>query len=136
MTPRQEFKQCLIKGWLSHKVWQCASMVMIDHGIRHECDSNTPDMSRIENFLRDVEVPPFPHMTVSVYIAAFYPLTSASLFINSMTALQTFWREKQQTPDYSKTLNYERRYEKRRNKQIKFIRARELSKKHDWNTVK
>jgi len=136
MTPRQEFKQCLIKGWLSHKVWQCAAMVMIDHGIRHECDSNTPDMSRIENFLRDVEVPPFPHMTVSVYIAAFYPLTSASLFINSMTALQTFWREKQQTADYSKTLNYERRYEKRRNKQIKFIRARELSKKHDWNTVK
>ncbi|CAB4173374.1 hypothetical protein UFOVP948_54, partial [uncultured Caudovirales phage] len=54
MTPRQEFKQCLIKGWLSHKVWQCASMVMIDHGIRHENENGTPDTAMIEKFLRDI----------------------------------------------------------------------------------
>ena len=142
MTPRQEFKQCLIKGWLTHHVWRCAAMIMIDHGIRHECDSNTPDMDRIENFLRDIEVPPYPSMTASVYIAAFYPLTSAALFMNNLTAsnilkaLHILWKEKQQTANYSKTLNYERRYEKTKNKQVKFIRARELSKKHDWNTVK
>ena len=136
MTPRQEFKQCLMKGWLTSYVWQCASMVMIDHGIRHECDSNTPDMSRIENFLRDVEVPPFPHMTVSVYIAAFYPLTSAALFINSMTALQTFWREKQCLPDYKKTLTYERQTEYKKAKETRILSMRNLSKKHDWKTVK
>jgi len=68
--------------------------------------------------------------------------SSTALFMNNLTAsnilkaLHIFWKEKQQSPDYSKTLNYERRYEKRRNKQIKFIKARELSKKNDWNTVK
>ena len=93
-------------------------------------------MSRIENFLRDVEVPPFPHMTVSVYIAAFYPLTSASLFINSMTALQTFWREKQCLPDYKKTLGYERQAEYKKARETRILSMRNLSKKHDWKTVK
>jgi hypothetical protein len=142
MTPRQEFKQCLIKGWLTHKVWQCAAMVMIDHGIQHENESGTPDTAMIENFLRNIEVPPYQNMAASTYIAAFYPLTSTALFMNNLTAsnilkaLHIFWREKQQTADYSKTLAYKHQYEKIRNKQIKFIRARDLSKKHDWNTVK
>jgi hypothetical protein len=117
-------------------------MVMIDHGIRHENENGTQDKAMIEKFLRDIEVPPYQHMAASVYIAAFYPLTSAALFMNNLTAsnilkaLHIFWKEKQQAANYSKTLNYERRYEKTKNKQVKFIRARELSKKHDWNTVK
>ena len=136
MTPRQEFKQCLIKGWLTHKVWQCAAMVMIDHKIQYEHKDGTPNIIIIENYLRAIEVPHYLNMNVSTYIAAFYPLTSAALLTENATALHIFWKEKQQAADYSKTLAYKHRYEKIRNKQIKFIKARELSKKHDWNTVK
>jgi len=136
MTPRQEFKQCLMKGWLTHHVWRCAAMIMIDHGIRHECDSNTPDIDRIENFLRDIEVPPYPSMTASVYIAAFYPLTSAALFLNNMMALRIFWKEKQCLPDFKKTLTYERQAENKEVKETRVLSMRNLSKKHDWKTVK
>ena len=136
MTQRQEFKQCLIKGWLTHRVWQCAAMIMIDHGIRHEHDSKIPDMDRIETFLRDIEVPQYPQMSVSIYIAAFYPMTSAALFINSMIALQTFWREKQSQPHPSQWKSYGRQHENAKDKQIKFIKLRELSKQYDWKTVK
>jgi hypothetical protein len=136
VTPRQEFKQCLIKGWLTHKVWQCAAMVMIDHGLKYNIDSSIPDDARIENFLRDIEVPPYPGMTVSVYIAAFYPLTSAALFINSMTALQTFWREKQHAPDAKRKLSHERKVENREVREIRSLSLRGLSKWHDWKTVK
>jgi hypothetical protein len=136
MTPRQEFKQCLIKGWLTHRVWQCAAMVMIDHNIKYENENGTPNMAIIQNFLRTVQVPLYPDLSVSVYIAAFYPATSASLFLNNSTSLHIFWKEQQRAADYSKSLGYERKYEKLKNKQIKFISLRSLSKKHDWKTVK
>ena len=136
MTPRQQFKQCLIKGWLSHKVWQCASMIMIDHGIRYENENGTQDKAMIEKFLRDIEVPPYQHMAASVYIAAFYPLTSAALFLNNRMALRIFWKEKQRAPDFKKTLTYERQTANRQVKETKILSMRNLSKWHDWKTVK
>ena len=136
MNSRQKFKQCLVRGWLTHRVWQCAAMVMIDEGIIYDKENKNPDMARIENFLRDIVVPPYQQMQVSRYIAAFYPKTSEALFENNPRALQIFWKEKQQLADRTKTLKYERASENRKNKQILFIKLRELTKWHDWKTVK
>jgi len=135
MTLRQEMKRCLIDGWLTHKVGQCAAMVMIDHGI--QWDNGTGGLSDplTENFLHDIRMPPYPCMPVSVYVAAFYPKTSAALFQKNKNALSIFWKEKQQKPT-KKTLRRERAPDNRKDKRVKFISLRSLSKKHDWNTVK
>lgn len=136
MTPRQEFKKCLIDGWLNTKVWQCASMIMIDHGVTHKTDSGLPNFPVIENWLWDIGVPQYLNMETCRYIAAFYPKTSAALFEKNKKALQIFWKEKQQAPNSKKTLSHERRYQNKKDKTTMFIRARSLSKKHDWKTVK
>lgn len=136
MTPRQEFKKCLINGWLNTKVWQCASMIMIDHGVTHKTDSGLPNFPVIENWLWDIGVPQYLNMKTCRYIAAFYPKTSAALFEKNKKALQIFWKEKQQAPDPTKTLSHERRYQNKKDKTTMFVRARSLSKKHDWKTVK
>lgn len=135
MTPRQKFKQCLLSGWLTHNVWQCAAMIMIDEGLKYTMENTKPNEAVIENFLRDIEVPPYPNMTVCRYIAAFYPRTSRALFAKK-AALEIFWKEKQQAADYTKTLHSERRQENKKDKTTIFIPLRSLSKKHDWKTVK
>jgi hypothetical protein len=136
MTLRQELKRCLIEGWLTSTVCQCAAMVMIDHGIRWGNDAGKISGPLAENFLHDICMPPFPDMQVSVYIAAFYPKTSAALFQKNKNALQIFWREKQRKPNRERTLYHERVPHDKENASIKYIKLRSLSKKHDWNTVK
>ena len=135
MTPRQKFKECLLSGWLTHNVWQCAAMIMIDKGLEYAMENTKPNEARIEDFLRDIKVPPYPNMTVCRYIAVFYPKTSSALF-EKKAALEIFWKEKQQAADYTKTLRSERRRENRKEKTHIFIRLRSLSKQHDWKTVK
>ena len=135
MTPRQKFKQCLLSGWLTHNVWQCAAMIMIDEGLKYTMENTKPNEAVIENFLRDIEVPPYPNMTVCRYIAVFYPRTSRALFAKK-AALEIFWKEKQQAANYTKTLRSERRQEDKKDKTTIFIALRSLSKKHDWKTVK
>ena len=136
MTPRQKFKKCLIDGWLTTKVWQCAAMIMIDYGLVHQTASELPNFPLIENWLWDIGVPQYSSMETCRYIAAFYPRTSAALFEKNKEALQIFWKEKQQAPDQKKTLAYGRRYQNKKDKTIRFIPLRSLSKKHDWKTVK
>lgn len=135
MTPRQKFKQCLLSGWLTHNVWQCAAMIMIDEGLKYTMENTKPNEAVIENFLRDIKVPPYPNMTVCRYIAVFYPRTSRALFAKK-AALEIFWKEKQQSADYTKTLRSERRQEDKKDKTTIFIALRSLSKQHDWKTVK
>jgi hypothetical protein len=136
VTPRQEFKQCLIKGWLTHSVWQCAIMIMVDHKLPYKYSGHSPDMGVIRNFLRDIGVPPYAHMMVSVYIAAFYPMTSAALFMNQVNILRIFWREKAQLPDINLSLAYSREEENLKDRQVRYIFLRNLSKWRDWKTVK
>lgn len=135
MTPRQKFKRCLLSGWLTHNVWQCAAMIMIDEGLTYTMENTKPNEAVIENFLRDIKVPPYQNMTVCRYIAVFYPRTSRALFAKK-AALEIFWKEKQQAADYTKTLRSERRQENKKDKTTIFIPLRSLSKKHDWKTVK
>lgn len=136
LTPRQEFKKCLIDGWLTTKVWQCATMIMIDHGVTHETSNGLPNFPLIENWLWDIGVPKYPNMEACRYIAAFYPRTSAALFEKSKDVLKIFWKEKQQAPDSKDMLSRERRYQNKKDKTVIFVRLRSLSKKHDWKTVK
>ncbi len=135
MSLRQKFKQCLLSGWLTHKVWQCAAMIMIDAGLKYGMETTRPHDAIIENFLRDIKVPPYPNMSVCTYIAAFYPKTSGALF-EGKEALQIFWKEKQRAADYTRTLRSERAYANKKEKTRIFIRLRDLSKQHDWKTVK
>ena len=135
MTLRQEMKRCLIDGWLTHKVGQCAAMVMLDHGIQQDNSFGGFSAPLIEDFLRDICMPPYFDMPVSVYISAFYPKTSAALFQKNKNVLSIFWKEKQQKPT-RKTLRRERAPDNRKDRGVKFISLRSLSKKHDWNTVK
>lgn len=135
MTPRQKFKKCLLSGWLTHNVWQCAAMIMIDEGLKYTMENRKPNEAVIENFLRDIKVPPYQNMTVCRYIAVFYPRTSRALFAKK-AALEIFWKEKQQAANYTKTLRSERRQEDKKDKTTIFIPLRSLSKKHDWKTVK
>lgn len=136
MTLRQELKRCLIEGWLTNKVGQCAAMVMVDRGIRWSDDAGGLSEPLVENFLHDVRMPPHPGMPVSVYIAAFYPVTSAALFRKNKNVLSIFWKEKQRKTDPKRTLRYERAGDNKKDKCVKFIALRSLSKKHDWKTVK
>lgn len=136
MTLRQELKRCLIEGWLTSTVCQCAAMTMIDHGVRWNNDAGDISAPLVENFLRDIYMPPYPYMRVSAYIAAFYPKTSAALFQQNKNVLRIFWKEKQQKPNYKKSLGYARAWDNKKDKCVRYIKLRSLSKKHDWNTVK
>jgi hypothetical protein len=53
-----------------------------------------------------------------------------------MMALRIFWKEKQCAPDFKKTLTYERQAEYKKAKETRILSMRNLSKWHDWKTVK
>jgi len=137
MTPRQQLKKCLMKGWLNGNVCLCVAMVLIDYKRPWSKNNSTlVNFPYIEDFMREVGMPLYPWMRVSTYIAHFYPKASDAIFNGNPNAFRIFCKETQRTGDPTKSLRYEHRKEARENKMTKFISLRGLSKKHDWNTVK
>lgn len=130
MNNLRAFKSCLIDGWPSATIQCCAGMVMLDCGIQansyygYQTETTT-------QWLKSLNMP--SHFeTTSSYIANYYPRTSAALFGGAAKsdALKIFLSERRKT----KRLRSPRR-------DVRFvatrtIRARQLTKNHDWNTVK
>ena len=138
MTPYAALKKCLVDGWPNAPFWQCASMVCADFGL-------DTSFAGIENFVRSVKMVymPNPKISVGAYLAACYPNTSAALFdgVSKDAAYALILQERKRVPDAKQRLSRVRQKATRENinadgGMAAFVRARELSKQHDWNTVK
>ena len=145
MTPYGAFKHCLLEGILTHKVRDIAAMIMADSG-KCVVKENWAgyfvwDYTEIKNWLVSMNMPTeYLASSVSVYLATYYPLTyQAFLDGKSKDVLRgVILKEKKRKRNSSNEIGHKegRYYQKRKNSEIFTIKARSLSKNHDWNTVK
>ena len=140
MTPYVALKRCLIDGWPSANPEQCARMVLIDMG--EAVPGEWISGAKAEDLFHTVKMPVSGAKSVSVYLAACYPRTSTALFDARPKdeCLKIFLMEKHVSPDAQKNLHtFARREYKSQIRAVggvtRFIRARDLNKKHDWSTV-
>ena len=133
------FKKCLVDAWPTGKVTHCAHMVMLDVKFPvHLMDTLWCVMRDINAFALSINMPtPFAKTNVSTYLATYYPKTSAALFEGKSKdeAFKIIMGEKADRSN-RKTVYQEARAESRKSDKYITIKARSLSKKHDWNTVK
>ena len=133
------FKKCLVDAWPTGKVTHCAHMVMIDVKFPvHLMDTWWCVMRDINAFALSINMPSFFAKTnVSTYLAMYYPKTSAALFEGKSKdeAFKIIMGEKADRSK-RKTVYQEARAEFRKSDKYITIKARSLSKNHDWNTVK
>ncbi len=136
-TPLRLFKTYLIEGWPDRWVRDIAIMAMIDSGLTPPADKKFGfSFETIDAFVHSL------HMfssSVSVlrYIAKNYPRTNEALFSGNGkdAALKIFLREKKR-PQANKVKLFNSAKETRQERANVFVKARSLSKWHDWNTVK
>jgi len=143
MSAYKDFKSRLIEMWPNGLVWNCAVAVMIDHSVTQQ-ETDKKRMFSKEQIIEFIEkfkmICPHGRSQVSTYISRFYPRTSSVLFdgADKNIALKIFMAEKKNVGIVKRkgSITEVRAETKKHDKQIKFIKARSLSKKHDWSTVK
>lgn len=145
MTPYVAFKRCLLEGILTHKVRAIAAMIMADGGgcvvKENWAGFFVWDYEEIKNWLVNMNMPTeYLASSVSVYLATYYPLTyQAFLDGKSKDVLRgVIMKEKKRKRISSNEIGHKegRYYQKKKALGVFFVRARSLSKKFDWNTVK
>lgn len=139
MNPYMALKRCLIDGWPDASLSNCAAMVLLDT----KTPGNGIGIARIEDLFHTVKMPISRAKSVSVYLAACYPKTSAALFDARPKdeCFKILLNEKHINPSARNSIRTFARKEYKAQVAAAggvtwFIRARTLSKKHDWNTVK
>ena len=137
MTKYTAFKRCIIEAWPNSTVYFCASMVMLDFGM----PLDDGDHIAQHDFVKSLNMPSVLTPT-ALYLARHYPKTSKALFDERSKdeALAIFLRERamesRQKRKLSTRESLDRRNYARDARRTRFIRARSLSKEHDWSTVK
>ena len=141
MTPYVAMKTALIKAWPYQRVLWVAQAVM--QGMQIECrhPSGNTDMEKVIQFMKSLNMPKYIGCAVTMYIATYYPKTSAALYDGQSkdVALSIFFKEKKLPIHRGKgflSQDKEIKREASRRRATRTIKARSLSKKHDWNTVK
>jgi len=133
------FKKCLVDAWPEGKVTYCAHMVMIDVKFPiHLMDTWWCVMRDINAFTLSINMPhTWAKANVSSYLATFYPKTSAALFEGKPKdeAFKIIMGEKAVRSN-KKSVYQKAKEEFKKADNYTTIKARSLSKKHDWNTVK
>ena len=150
MTPYAQFKLCLIGGWPSAKMRAVMVSCLLDFGEAspfpvHEICIGSYFQKGIstndfDQFLNSINMPTIRvNADVSLYLARFYPQTSAFLFEGGSkeAAIKIFLGEKKARVRFVERGSFdEAKKEFRKAAGYKAIRLRSLSKAHDWNTVK
>ena len=146
MTSYLAFKRALVDAWPRDiKIFRLAAMVMIDEG-REWCSRESVEQypkictTLTENFVRTFKMPYAGMLSVPVYLAGSYPLTSAALFAGATkdAAFAIIKKEKGRLLSKKRGLrsDYGRKQYDKEQKTTKFIKLRGLNKRHDWHTVK
>ena len=145
MTPYVAFKRCLLEGILTHKVCNIVAMIMADSG-KCVVKENWAgffvwDYKEIRNWLESMNMPTeYIASSVSVYLATYYPLTyQAFLDGQSKDVLRdVILKEKKKKRKSSNDIGHKegRYYQRKKDSGVFTVRARRLSKNHDWHTVK
>ena len=150
MTPYSHFKFCLIGGWPSAKMKEVIVSCLLDFGKAspfpvHEINigsyfQKSISIHNFDQFLNSINMPTSQtNADVSLYLARFYPQTSAFLFEGGSkeVAIKIFLKEKKiRIRHVTRGSFSEARNAFRKAAGYKAIRLRSLSKAHDWNTVK
>ena len=150
MTPYSQFKLCLIGGWPSAKMADAMVSCLLDFGeaapfpVYEICIGSyfqkSISIHNFDQFLNSINMPTARIASnVSLYLARFYPQTSAFLFEGGSkeVAIKIFLKEKKiRIRHVTRGSFSEARNAFRKAAGYKRISLRSLSKKHDWNIVK
>ena len=150
MSFYSDFKKCLIDAWPNGTVFRAAICVAIDCrdrlpiAIRDKTIGGFLQLSfsqdDFDKLVSGINMPTCSLLSlITVYLSDFYPATSAMLFdgISKDVCYKHFLKEKKSRRSFVTrgSLN-EARSNFGKSAGYKLIRLRELSKKHDWNTIK
>jgi len=135
------FKKCLVDAWPNGRAANCAHMVMIDIGFPiHLIDNLYCAHRDIHAFTTSINMPvPLLSENMSTYLAKYYTKTSSALFngASKEDALKIILKEKACKKLQRGTGSFEEaKKEMKKASSYRRVKLRELSKKHDWNTVK
>ena len=141
MTPYVAMKTALIKAWPYQNVLWVAKDVMQGMQIKCRHPSGNIDTAKVMQFMQSLNMHNYTDCSVTMYIATHYPKTSAALYDGQSkdVALSIFFKEKKLPIHRGKgflSQDKEIKREASRRRATRTIKARSLSKKHDWNTVK
>ena len=136
MSDYAEFKRLLIKSWPSFTAISTAYAV---YGSSDR--EQPPTVRKCIDMVKSFKMPEYLKLSVSRYIAMFYPNTSKALYdgIDKDICLKIFMKEKKRKnmlDNDHPTMDNELAKERRHHRQTMTIKARSLDKRHDWNTVK
>ncbi len=140
MTLYTDIKKTMIEAWPESRVSNVVHMVAIDHKIKVPLDGQTwITIECMNDILKSVGMPQARYASaLSTYIANHYPATSSALFAgrDKSECLKIMMREKALALSKNKSLFGEAMKEAKKEQAFVTIKARSLSKKHDWSTVK
>jgi hypothetical protein len=144
MTPYQTFKRIMIDAWPNGRVEAALHMALIDCKIAIPLlDGLYIKYQTFDEYMQKFNMPSARIPAhISTYLAAWYPKTSAALFDGASkdAAYAILLSEKKQKINANQRksagASNDAKKELMKAKAVKFIHLRELSKKHDWKTVK
>ena len=138
MTPYSLFKKLLVENLLNSPVYKVAFSTMRDYQIPCMHGNGSLDYEKIRAFIDSLKMPSGNILaTSSFYVATYYPkvyeafLNGASTHVLYAMILKTKACIPKSTAKYRADLK-----ERTPDKTRYTIKARSLSKNHDWNTVK
>jgi hypothetical protein len=138
LNPRQDLKIRLLSQWPAGRVLEPTGQVMHAHKIAVPTPKGFMRLSDMHDFLASIGMPPAFKLSVTRYIAAHYPKTSALLYAGApKSAIKSVFLKEKATPyaEDRKVRNLQRQ-EGTRRKTIHRLSLRSLSKGADRNTVK
>jgi len=130
----------MIEAWPESRVSNVVHMVAIDHKMEVAVsEQNWITTKCMNDILTSVGMKRAKYAgALATYIANHYPATSSALFAgrDKSECLKIMMREKARALPNSKSLFGEAMKAAKKEQAFVTIKARSLSKKHDWNTVK
>ena len=138
MTPYSLFKKLLIENLLKYPVYKVAFFAMQDYKIPCKHGNGSLDYKKIIAFIDSLKMP-YGNINASssYYVARFYPKVYEA-FLNGASNRVLYAMILKTKAHIPKVTAKERAELKERSidKTRYTIKARSLSKNHDWNTVK
>lgn len=138
LNPRQDLKIRLLSQWPAGRVLEPTGQVMHAHKIAELTPKGFMRLSDMHDFLASIGMPTAFKLSITHYIAAHYPKTSALLYAGvPKAAIKSVFLKEKATPYVEdRKLRNLQQQERVRRKTVRRLSLRSLSKGADWNTVK